>query len=467
MVSLAYAVEHEDIDFLTEMLDDPAELSLIEHTEPIGGMMVEMTPLCIAVYNSRYSMARLLLRRGANVDGCYNETIMKIHNDDLIDEFLIGGKPRTQTPLATAVQNMDVDMVLLLLDAAVDVNNTQSSLGMTALWFVYCDTISSATDMNYSEYRGITRIVRNGLAMIGLLVDRGADVNIRDIDGKSLLTFAAENDRSIGMMERLIRHGANVNTKDNNGYTPLHYAALRAGTSNETVPNNTYTDMIQLLVESGAVVDLQDNSGDTPLHSAAEVDARSGAQALIDCGAEIDIQDDEGCTPLHYAAEYSLGIVNMLIDKKADLNFQDNRGRSPLHYAIERGREAIITVLILSKANLDIKDVDGRTPLHYIVIKNFYGIAPCTRMLIEYGADVFAKDRDEQTPTDIGPTPSDIGNDRGSACKIIQDEQMRIERFEAFAMAQVDRSSDGSRPPEDSVASWLDPDTLRKVWSHV
>ena len=268
MVSLAYAVEHENIDFLTKMLDDPAELSLIEHTEPIGVMRVEMTPLCIAVYNSRYSMARLLLRRGANVDGCYNETIMKIHNDDLIDEFLIGDKPRTQTPLATAVQNMDVDMVLLLLDAAADVNNTQSSLGMTALWFVYCDTMSSATDINYSPYPGIPRMVRDGLDMILLLVGRAADVNIRDIDGQSLLTFAAKNDTSIGMMELLIRYGANVNTQDNHGNTPLYYAANR-GARSGTVHDDTYIDMIQLLVESGAVVGLHGNSGYTPFHSTA------------------------------------------------------------------------------------------------------------------------------------------------------------------------------------------------------
>jgi ankyrin repeat protein len=459
-MSLADAVEERDIDAVTAMLHNPIVKQTIEQTKTMGDMGVEMTPLCIAVHLGDFPMVHLLLKNGANVDGCCcfteNTGFTDYKHGCYSNNEYFTNYNRTQTPLATAVQNCDFEMVLLLLETGADVNNNQSTLGMTAIWFV---SIHGATRLN------VRAMYWNGLHprsldMIRLLVGKGADVNIRAINRESLLHFVLEMNmetlfNKCDVIKLLVELGADVNAQDNQGQSVLHLA-MKSGLGEEETGV-----VVHLLAELGADVNTQDTKGQTPLHYASIVGTWGGTKTLIDCGAEIDVQDEGGCTPLHYAASGNLKIVEMLIHGGANINFKDNIGRSPLHHAvIIFDYPEIVVKLILLKANLDIKDVYGRTPLHYTVNGNSSGIKmdTITRMLIQHGADVFAKDYYGQTPTDIEST--------GTPWRIIKDEQIRIKRFEAFAMAHVDRSSDESRPSEESIVRWLNPDMLRKVLSY-
>jgi len=59
--------------------------------------------------------------------------------------------------------------------------------------------------------------------IIQLLIDHGANVNVKDQNGKTPLHIAAVVPYMEGM-QVLIEHGANVNAVDDNGKTPLDYA---------------------------------------------------------------------------------------------------------------------------------------------------------------------------------------------------------------------------------------------------
>lgn len=56
------------------------------------------------------------------------------------------------------------------------------------------------------------------------LIEKGADVNAKDNDGKTPLMFASAFDNS-RVVKLLIGKGADVNAKDNGGWSALIYAA--------------------------------------------------------------------------------------------------------------------------------------------------------------------------------------------------------------------------------------------------
>ena len=79
------------------------------------------------------------------------------------------------------------------------------------------------------------------------LIDAGADVNARDIDGWTPLMYAALNGHT-EIVELLIESGADVNAEDNNGQTVLMFAT-RGG----------HTEIVEILIKAGA--DVKTNNG--------------------------------------------------------------------------------------------------------------------------------------------------------------------------------------------------------------
>ena len=63
----------------------------------------------------------------------------------------------------------------------------------------------------------------NEIKVIKLLLDKGANINIRDVDGNTPIISACGYG-SIDIAKLLLEHGANINDKNNEGYTPLIYS---------------------------------------------------------------------------------------------------------------------------------------------------------------------------------------------------------------------------------------------------
>ena len=89
--------------------------------------------------------------------------------------------------------------------------------------------------------------------------------------------------------ELLIINGANVNAKDVGGRTPL-LSAIRNG----------HKEVAELLVIKGADVNAKDDDGLSPLWSALKVGKKEIAKLLITKGANVNEKDELGETPLDW-----------------------------------------------------------------------------------------------------------------------------------------------------------------------
>lgn len=95
--------------------------------------------------------------------------------------------------------------------------------------------------------------------LLDSLIRFGADPNIRDVDGNSVLVSALKstNGQHIGIMElnRLIAAGANPNIQNNEGKTPLMLACEM----------NSNFEVILTLIQAGADTKLRDSSGNAAI----------------------------------------------------------------------------------------------------------------------------------------------------------------------------------------------------------
>jgi len=82
--------------------------------------------------------------------------------------------------------------------------------------------------------------------VLKLLIDAGADVNIRDEKGHTPIHEAALH-TNIEFMKILIGKRADVNVKDEKGWTPLHWAV-----------SNRHFQVVKLLIDAGADVNIRD-----------------------------------------------------------------------------------------------------------------------------------------------------------------------------------------------------------------
>jgi ankyrin repeat protein len=275
-----------------------------------------------------------------------------------------------------------------LLERKADVNVKDSDGWMALHWAaerghaaVVRLLVEAKADVSVGDSYGRTALfwALEHEAVVRLLVEAKADANVRDSYGWTALHEAAKNGHE-AVVRLLVEAKADVNVKDSDGRTALYWAA---GRKNEAVA--------RLLVEAKAGVNVKDSDGWTALYRAAGSEHEAAARLLVEAKADVNVEDSYGWTALHEAAKNGReAVVRLLVEAKADVNVKDSDGWTALYWAAKNGHEAVVKLLVEAKADINTKETRyGRTALCLAAEKGHEAVV---KLLVEHKADVNIKE---------------------------------------------------------------------------
>jgi len=178
-----------------------------------------------------------------------------------------------------------------------------------------------------------------------ILIDAGADIEIRDISQQTILHKVTQNTTNSVFIKYLIDKGALLDATDSEGNMAMHYSAAYGN-----------TDVLKLLINDNGI-DRANNAGKTMLHLAVEFNSIDNTKYLLNHNADVNLPDNKGCLPLHYACGMSLSQKN---NGEFDVYFSNEEiiKEKELHFSITK-------ILIENGSNKTFKDISGNLPIDY------------------------------------------------------------------------------------------------------
>jgi len=166
-----------------------------------------MTPLFRAVCGKKTEAVKLLLERGANVHHKAKKDYTPLHhaacsgNIEMVEALLNAGADIESqshigmTPLFRAVYNENTEIMKFLLEKGADVHHA-GCLGRSLMHSVV--SLSDAKSKTLAE---------TAIEKIKVLLDYGADINVKDNSGKTPLALVVDT-ANVDIKRTLIRNGA-------------------------------------------------------------------------------------------------------------------------------------------------------------------------------------------------------------------------------------------------------------------
>jgi ankyrin repeat protein len=337
--------------------------------DPNGRLLSGETPLMEAARQGNLATIQALLAGGADpkaqeVNGGQNALMWAVsqHHADVVDELIkqgadVNAHSKTGfTALMFAAQQGDADSARILLAAKANPNEVMPKTGATPL--IIASAISQPE-------------------VVSLLLDNGADPNVKDANGFTSLHHAVRDTDygvdpatkaiQVKVVKALLAHGANPNAR-----LQLDKEKVAAEIKAQAGNAGARTKRTAITITE---VELE---GATPLALAAEVNNLDAVKALVDAGADPTIATEKGTTPLILASGAGTDVQRArapeeramaaqtaayLLDHGVDVNAAGQFGWTALHSASYQGLNDLVELLVKRGAKIDAFDQLGQTPL--------------------------------------------------------------------------------------------------------
>ncbi|WP_342273365.1 ankyrin repeat domain-containing protein [Spiroplasma endosymbiont of Acasis viretata] len=268
--------------------------------------------------------------------------------------------------------------------------------------------------------------VDNGYFEIAkLLLEKGADPNIKDVGGTPLQIAVSNFNNNIEIVKLLLENDADINIQNKYGNNTI-LDVLFKNNKIEIIKEilikkiindynekkyidilliyfSKYNDILSFKwLNENFKIDSNIEDKETfcsPLYYAVNNNNIEIVKLLLENDADINEQDINGSTPLHWAIECNnIEIVKLLLENDADINEQDINGCAPLHWAIECNNIEIVKLLLENDADINAQEKSLATPLHLSIYTNNFDMI---KLLLEKGADLNIKDIGEFTTLNV------------------------------------------------------------------
>jgi ankyrin repeat protein len=203
------------------------------------------------------------------VDSGIDLNSIKYHNSPLLHAAIYGSDKN--------------NVVKFLLENGVDVNSSNQRKE-TALDLIGIESFAVSDSKEY--------LIRVNLLTVKLLIKYGANVNNKEAPTPALIGAVHKN--SIDIADLLLQNGADVNIRDETNQTPIMVAHSK--------------ELVELLLSHNADVNLQDRNGDSALRiyrAFPEPEKLNIIKLLLKAGADINHSNLRGETILDFAIDYN------------------------------------------------------------------------------------------------------------------------------------------------------------------
>jgi ankyrin repeat protein len=329
------------------------------------------------------------------------QTAVRNGNAQEVERLLASGAdpnatdPRGNAPLLQAAWTGNAAIIGSLLNHGADVNRRNSE--------------TASSPLLYAVLSGREAVVR-------LLLDRGARVDFRYRENQTILHIAAASG-NVPILEALLAASADVNAADERDRTALDEAVL----------HDQLPAVLLMAHHGGAVRRVHPLDGRGPLHEACVKGFSNLIQPLIEAGADPVRPDRFGLTPLDLALDYKnentvtallhlnpppdalrqtagaamesaalrgqTEIAKLLLRAGLPINERTPAGSTYLSDAALKGRKQLVQLLLEQGADVNEGNPAGGTPLHDAALG---GNPEVIRLLLDHGARVDAQDQESR-----------------------------------------------------------------------
>jgi ankyrin repeat protein len=336
---------------------------------------VQISPLLLACITGNYAMAKLVVDSGADVNAAgsslLTEAIASPADEEtkckFVELLLSKGadidrkNKKGETALQAAVFSHYIEVVRLLVRKGARVVDAETGRPVFAyeirkvccgedfpLVEVLLETLPKAIGPNDTWVspmllHAVEHGDANGMRLIKMFTDRGANINVRDEEGNTLLLGACGHrtfyyditNFNPEIVAFLLQNGADVHAASNDGRTALHSLCAADPDIDDDDDDDVEEEDDGDKSENGEA-----DGKDEENERKDEDDKKEHGEKDGSNGENEDAYEDIASSP------NVVGCVKLLLEHDADVDVCDNDGCSPLELAVQSGNNKVVDLLL-------------------------------------------------------------------------------------------------------------------------